>query len=240
MATSREALERTLAVHDPAALRLILEASDVSPRDAETPADLAKRVADAIWWNYSTPIGYLAERATFEDVVRHLAYRLGVADRVDPDMDVWEQVGVLTEVLVSELPEDGISIDTLDEATRARLGPSWLGAFGFGSGATGSFAARWGTGHIVALLKTPIGRLLPLIPYVGPWVGAIKVGASAVHLVSGPLGVAMLVLSVNSSLGTNYARLVPLVLGVGALGPRPIDEAVVIDFPPAPNPSSVT
>jgi hypothetical protein len=80
----------------------------------------------------------------------------------------------------------------------------------------------------VALLKTPIGRLLPLIPYVGPWVGVVKAGASAVHLVTGPLGVAMLVLSVNSSLGTNYARLVPLVLGVGALGPKPVDDAVVV------------
>jgi hypothetical protein len=241
MATSREALERTLAVHDPAALRLILEASDVSPRDAETPADLAKRVADAIWWNYSTPIGYLAERGSFEDVVRHLARRLGVDHRVDPDTDVWEQVRTLTEALVAELPVDGISIETLDPSTRARLSPSWMGALGFGSGATGSFAARWGAGHVVALLKTPIGRLLPLIPYVGPWVGAIKVGASAIHVVSGPLGVAMLVLSVNSSLGTNYARLVPLVLGVGALGPAPIDDAVVIDAGfPSPTPDAVS
>jgi hypothetical protein len=228
MATSREALERTLAVHDAAALRLILEASDVSPRDAESPTDLAKRVADAIWWNYSTPMGYLAERATFEDVVRHLARRLGVDDRVDPDLDVWQQVASLTRAMVAELPVDGISIETLDESTRQRLSPSWLGAVGWGSGATSSFAARWGTGHIVALLKTPIGRLLPLIPYVGPWVGVVRAGASAVHVVSGPLGVAMMVLSVNSSLGANYARLVPLVLGVGALGPKPVEEAVVV------------
>lgn len=234
MATSREALERTLAVHDAAALRLILEASDVSPREAESPTDLAKRIADAIWWNYSTPIGYLAERATFEDVVRHLARRLGVDDRVDPDIDVWQQVAALTRALVAELPVDGISIETLDESTRARLSPSWLGAVGWGSGATGSFATRWGAGHIVALLKTPIGRLLPLIPYVGPWVGVVKAGASAVHVVSGPLGVAMMVLSVNSSLGTNYARLVPLVLGVGALGPKPIDDAVVVEPTPEP------
>lgn len=231
MATTREALERTLAVHDVAALRLILEASDVSVRDAETPTDLARRIADAIWWNYSTPLGYLAERATFEDVVRHLARRLGVGHRVDPDTDVWEQVRTLTAVMVAELPEDGICIETLDETTRARLSPSWLGAMGWGSGATGSFAARWGAGHVVALLKTPIGRLLPLIPYVGPWVGVVKAGASAVHLVSGPLGVAMMVLSVNSSLGANYARLVPLVLGVGALGPEHVHDAVVVDAP---------
>ena len=231
MATTREQLERTLSVQDPAALRLILEASDVDPRDAETPGDLAKRIADAIWWNYCTPLGYLAERATFEDVVRHLAHRLQVDHRVDPDLPVWDQVAALTAALVREIPEDGISVDALDETTRARLDPSWLGAVGWGTGTSGSLAARWASGHVVALLRTPIGRLLPLVPVIGPWVGAVKTGAAAVHLVSGPLGVAMAVLTLNSSLGANYRRLVPLVLGVGGLGARPVEDAQVVAEP---------
>jgi hypothetical protein len=36
------------------------------------------------------------------------------------------------------------------------------------------------------------------------------------------------VLSLNSALGTNYHRLVPLVLGVGALGPEPVQDAEVV------------
>ncbi|MEZ4235211.1 MAG: hypothetical protein R3F59_03415 [Myxococcota bacterium] len=55
MATTRDQLQATLAVHDAAALRLILTASEVDPRDARTPAELAARIADAIWWNYCTP-----------------------------------------------------------------------------------------------------------------------------------------------------------------------------------------
>lgn len=229
MGTTREALEATLAVQDPEALRLILHASEVDPRDAETGADLAKRIAEAIWWNYGTPLGYLTERGTLEEIVRHVARRLKVDDRVDPDVPVWEQIRALTSALVAELPEHGITLETLDASTRQRLSPSWIPSVGLGTGAVGSFGTRWGAGKVLALLKTPIGRLLPLLPGVGPWVGMIRTGIGAVHLVTGPLGVALTVMSVNSALGANYQRLVPLLLGVGALGPKPVEEAEVVE-----------
>ena len=240
MAITRDQLEATLAVHDADALRLILHASDVDPRGAETPAALAARIADAIWWNYCTPLGYVAERTTFEDIVRHLAHKLGVSDRVDPDISVWEQLTALTHALFSEIPEDGISIESLDEATRARLSPSWAAPLGWGGGATGSFATRWGTGKVLALLKTPIGRLLPLLPVIGPWLGAIRTGIAAVHLVTGPLGIAMAVLSLNSALGTNYQRLVPLVLGIGGLGIQPVFDAEIVSEPLRSQPGAST
>jgi hypothetical protein len=229
MATTRDQLESALSIHDADALRLVLTASDVDPRDAKTPAELAARIADAIWWNYATPLGYLSDRVTFEEVVRHLARRLKVDDRIDPDAPVWSQVRAMTEVLVAEYPVDGISVDTLDASTRDRLSPSWTAPLGWGTGASGSLATRWGSGKVLALLKTPIGRLLPLLPVVGPWVGLVKTGLGAVHMVTGPLGLAMTVLSFNSALGTNYHRLVPLVLGVGALGPQPVHDANVVN-----------
>lgn len=228
MAITRDQLETTLAVHDAEALRLILHASDVDTRGAETPAALAARIADAIWWNYCTPLGYIAERSTFEDIVRHLARKLKVSDRVDPDVNVWEQVSSLTQALVNEIPIEGISIESLDEETRKRLFPTWGAPIGYGTGASSSFVTRWGTGKVLALLKTPIGRLLPLLPVIGPWIGAVRVGISAVHLVTGPLGIALAILSLNSALGTNYQRLVPLVLGIGALGPDPVFDAEIV------------
>jgi hypothetical protein len=142
MPTRREDLERSLALQDPAALRMILDAAGVSPRDAADARALAARIVDAIWWNHSTPIGYLAERARFEDIVAHLARRLGVADRVDPDQDVWEQVAALTAALVQDVPPHGITLEDLDEATRARMRPAWLPPLGLGVGAGSSFATR--------------------------------------------------------------------------------------------------
>ncbi|MEZ4235212.1 MAG: hypothetical protein R3F59_03420 [Myxococcota bacterium] len=93
---------------------------------------------------------------------------------------------------------------------------------------------------MLALLKTPIGRLLPLLPVVGPWVGVVRTGISGLHFVAGPLGIAMTVLSMNSALGSNYQRLVPLVLGVGALGPQGVSDAqVVTAAPKKPAPAPV-
>jgi len=207
--TTRGELQATLAAQDPEALRLVLHASGVSssspwgaPDDGTAPA-LARRITDAIWWNYATPLGYLADRATFEQIVQHLARRLGVVHRVDPALPAAEQVRRLTDALGAD--------------ARRRLDPALGPSLGLGTGAAGSFGARWGTGRLLALLRTPIGRLLPLLPWVGPWIAAIRTGAGAVYVVSGPLGIALTVLSLNASLGTNYRKLVPLVLGVGAL-----------------------
>jgi hypothetical protein len=234
MATRREDLERSLAMQDPEALKLILDASGVSARGAEDARGLSARIVDGIWWNHSTPIGYVAERATFEDIVAHLARKLGVSDRVDPDLPVWDQVAALTGALMADLPAHGITLEDLDPATRARLGPAWVLPLGLGSGAGASFVTRWGAGKVLDVLKSPIGRLLPLIPVVGPWVGTVTVGLSAVHLVSGPLGIALAVLSFNSALGSNYARLVPLVLGVGALRPRGVEDAEEVEVAAQP------
>ncbi len=223
--TRRDDLERSLAQQDPEALALILDASGVGRRGAESGRDLAKHIVDAIWWSYSTPLGYYAERATLEDIVAHVARKLRVSDRVDPDVPVWDQVTALTTALLDEIPSHGVSVDDLDADTRARLRPQWLPPLGFGVSSAGSFAGWWGSGKVLDLLKSPIGRLLPLLPYVGPWVGAVRTGLSAVHLVTGPLGIALAVLSLNSALGANYAKLVPLLLGVGALRPTGVDDA---------------
>jgi hypothetical protein len=232
MSTTREQLQRSLAFQDPAALLLILQAAEVDPRGAESSPDLAARIADAIWWNYSTPLGYVTERSSLEDIVRHLARKLGVADRVDPDSPVWDQVAALTSALVAEVTDSGVPFDRLDPAAQERLRSSWWPPIGLGTGAGGAFATRWGSARVLALLRSPIGRLLPYLPGVGPWVGGARTALSAVHLVSGPLGIALAVLSVNAALGTNYRRLVPLVLGVGALRPSPVEDATVVEPSP--------
>ncbi len=228
MATTRADLEGALAVHDAKALRLILDAAEVQARGATTSAELATRIADAIWWNYSTPLGYVTERASFEDVVRHLGAKLKVGHALDESGSVWDQSEQLTLALLATLPTDGVRLEDLDSDTQSRLRPSWIPAIGMGSGATGSLMARWSASKLLTLLKSPIGRLLPLIPYLGPWVGVVRTGASAVHMVAGPLGVGLAVMSLNASLGSNYRRLVPLVLGVGALRPQAVDDAFVV------------
>ena len=97
------------------------------------------------------------------------------------------------------------------------------------SRAASSLAAGWTANRILDLFKGPLGRLLPLLPVVGPWMGTIRWGAGAVSIVSGPLGIALSVASLNTALGSNYNKLLPLLLGVGALGPEPVNDAKVLD-----------
>jgi hypothetical protein len=204
--TTREQLASTLARHDGEALALILRAAQVDARGATTSAELGARIADAIWWNYNTPLGYLADRGSFEHVVRHLAERLGAAEAIDPRADVWTQLDALTGALAAGIPDD--------------VGPGWSAPLGWASTATGSFGARWASARALALLRTPLGRLLPALPVVGPAFGVIRTGVGAVYAVSGPLGLALTLLSIDSAMSTNYQRLVPLVLGVGGLPRR--------------------
>jgi hypothetical protein len=222
--TNRAELESVLSTQDPEALRLVLHASGVGLTAVPwrtvgqpTARDYAARIAEAIWWSYTTPLGYAAGHASFEDVVAHLARKLGVADRLDPQLSVWARVRRMTEFLVGDLADHGVRFETIAEGTRRRLGLSSAMPFGLGTGAASSFAARWGSGKVLAFFRTPVGRVLPYLPAVGPFLGAIRTGAGAVFSVSGPLGVALAVASANSALGPSYRKLVPLVLGIGAL-----------------------
>ena len=96
-----------------------------------------------------------------------------------------------------------------------------------------SAAAKAGTAaasHVVArlvsgLLATPLFRLLPLIPRIGPVVVALRGTAATVSLVSGPLGVVLALWSLNRTLGPTWDTALPLLLGVG-LVLRPDAEPV--------------
>lgn len=231
MPTTREQVARTLAMFDPAALRLILEASEIPVKEGASAPALSVQVADAIWWNYCSPLGYMADRTSLEEIVRHLVYKLRAQkplQRFDASGDVWEQIRALTAALVREPPADGITVDALDGPTRARLSASWAEPLGWGTSASGSFGARWVSGKALTWFRGPVGRWLPLVPGIGRWASTVRNGVGAVYAVSGPLGIALTVLSLNSALSTNYRRLVPLVLGVGGLAPDRVGEAVEV------------
>lgn len=229
MVATREDLQSALSVHDPDALRLILLAAEVDPAGAATSSDLAARIADSVWWSYCTPLGYYADRTTFDEIVSHVARKLQVFDRVPERAPVWERLRAMTVALVPQAEAArGIAASDLDTSTQERLGRSWMPTIGYGSGAMGSFGANWTSAQLVKLLDGPLGRLLPFVPVIGRWIGTIRWSAGAVRLVSGPLGIALSVASLNSTLGANYRQLVPLLLGVGALGPDPVPEAEVL------------
>lgn len=230
MATGKQDVANALKIHDPVVLRAILEAADVRDRGAEDADALAQRIADALWWNYGTLIGYATGRPTLEAIVDYVAGRLHV--ELDGPADAWARLRQLTVTLarttssrIDTAEPLGVRFDDLDDSLKRRLGDSWVptaaassaGATSLGLGLAGKLVVRLG--------NTPIGRVLPFIPHVGPvWIGLRKVGG-VTATVGGPLAIALSVLALDQALGTNHRRLVPLLLGVGALGPTSVSDA---------------
>jgi hypothetical protein len=226
MSVTREEVVATLALCQPSDLRAILEAARVSPRRAETARDLGGRIADAIWWNYSTPAGYLAGKTELTQIVAHVAKRLRINDAVT-STDAWEALDQMTLALAAQ--HGPTRADELDETTQRRLSGSWMGAVGLAGSAGTSAGAGIASHYFLEFAKTPVGRLLPFVPTLGPIFKGVKTGAGVVSIVSWPLALGLGVASINSSLGANYRRLVPLLLGIGALGPSRVEDAEVID-----------
>ena len=226
MSISRKQVENALSVQSPEALRAVLEAAGVRIGSAESSRELAEKIAGALWWSYCTPVGYAADRTDLEAIVTGVARRLKVHNASDVVGDGWVQLDALTQGLLVSLPESpGVSLKDLENPSRARMGRHWKRTAALGFSASGSFGARYGSGAVLNFLKGPIGKWLPMIPPLAPYVGSVRTGASAVHAVTGPLGLALTVLALNQSLGTNYRKLVPLLLGVGALGPTAVFDA---------------
>lgn len=225
MTVTRADVEASLAIHDAEGLQMILAAAGVSARGAETPRDLAARIADALWWTWCTPIGYVADRTSLEHIVVGVARKLRSDSDLDPEADAWTQLRTLTASLLGDVQAAGVTLEDLDPATRARVWPDWLATMGLAAGSSTSLGAAWAGKGVLAFLNSPIGRLLPLIPPLTPWLPPIRAGAGAAAMVGGPLGIALGALTLNQALGANYHKLVPLLLGVGALGPSAVAEA---------------
>lgn len=226
MPVTRTDVADSLATCDESALFAVLDAAGLDAGESLSPRELAERLADAIWWNYSTPIGYVGRKAPLEEIVAHVAKKLKVHGALGTG-DAWEQLRRLTEVLGLRLGP--VSIEELTESERKALKKSLKGPTALAAGGGTSFAAGVAGKGILKLAATPIGRLIPYIPTVGPAFRTITKGAGVAATVGNPLAIALGVLAANSALGANYQRLVPLLLGAGALGRGPIEEAEIVE-----------
>ncbi|TNE84215.1 MAG: hypothetical protein EP330_30305 [Deltaproteobacteria bacterium] len=226
MPVSRTDVADSLAVCESAELLAVLEAAELDPRGASTPRELAERIADAIWWNYATPLGYVSRDSSLEEIVRHVAKKLRVHGALG-DGDAWSQLERLTATLGLSLGP--MSMADLTESERARLTKSLKGPVALAAGGGSSFAAGVAGRGILRFAASPVGKLIPYIPRVGPAFRSITRGAGVAATVGTPLAIAMSVLAANSALGANYQRLVPLLLGAGALGKGPVEDAEIVE-----------
>ncbi len=184
-----------------------------------TDRQLAAQLTDALWWSYSTPLGYAIDRPTLDEMVRHVAKKLGWAKEV-PAGDGWDQLHWLTRRLVPDGEE--VSWADLEKDQREALERSVLSSIALsGSGATSAAAAQLGQA-VLRFARTPIGRLLPRIPPIAPAWRTIRSAASVAAVVGTPMGLGLGLLALNQAFGTNYPRFVPALLATGLVLDRPL------------------
>jgi hypothetical protein len=184
-----------------------------------TDRELATELTDALWWSYATPFGYAIDRPTLDEMVRHVAKKLGWANEI-PAGDGWDQLHWLTRRLVPEGEE--VAWADLQKDQRDALERSFVASVALsGSGATSAAAAQLGQA-VLRFARTPIGRLLPRIPPLAPTWRSIQNAASVAAVVGTPLGLGLGLLALNQAFGTNYPRFVPALLATGLVLDRPL------------------
>lgn len=217
MTVTRDALQQTLSTKEPRQLERVLDAAEVWFPDGADGEELARRLVDALWWRTHSPLGKTILPDALDDVLDRYAQKLDVALG---DGDAWARLESLTAAM---LPSDRVlTVDELPESARQKLEKAlWMDMAGV-SVAGGSAGARWAARSLLKWTQGPIWEIIKRIPRLGPTLGAIRVGAGKVAVVSGPLGITVALLTLNHALGPDYDRALPLLLGAGLICRNPL------------------
>lgn len=180
----------------------------------EASADAPEeRIAAQLWWAWCTPLGYVVDTTTLDQMVDVLAKKLDVLDAAGDD-DAVDRLGRLTSRLALDAQQlaDGLP----DDVKKQLKNPWMLSGVSLG-GATASLGATHLGAAILKLGAGPIGRLLPLIPAVAKWWKPIRAGAGVAASAGGPLAIVLALAAANQALGRRYEKALPLLIGMGAL-----------------------
>lgn len=206
-------------------LQSVLATCGIEAPETAEARELAELLVARLWWRTHTPVEHVALPGTLDRLVDRVGRKL----EIDlPAGDAWTRLDALTWRL---LPQGRVqTLDRLDEQTRQRLRkrlwPAWTGVAGGASAAGSRLAAL----KLLQVTTGPIWDLVPLVPKVGPIFLGLRKGAVFVARVSGPVGIALALLSLNQSFGAEDDQALPLLLGVGLLvrdAPRVVDAEVV-------------
>lgn len=203
-----------LATCDAHELRLVLEASGITLGRATSPRELAEKAVNALWWHWTTPLGYAMDRVELGGIVDGVARRLGVRD-LPRHADPWTRLDLLTQALLREVGP--VRFQDLRPDHQARARGSMFPTLAFGASSVGSYGLGAGGRAVLRFAGGPIGRWIPLIPHVGPWFVAIRKASATAAVVGTPLSLALGVLALNQALGRSWRRVLPLLLSIGAL-----------------------
>lgn len=192
------------------------------PPEASSP-DLARSIADSIWKYSHTPLGKTFLPSSLEDIIQIYCKKLSYT--IDAHAPLTHQLQALRQEILSTNPD--INIADIPPELQERLERSVLPTI-LGAGAAGGAAgARWAAGKVLEWTALKWLDLIKLIPQVGPAIITIRNTAGLVSRISGPLGIALAIWSVNNGFGPKWDRCLGLLLGAAlCLETQPIDISI--------------
>ncbi len=206
-------LQERLASRDPNLIRAVLEASDVSWRDDDDANELARRLVAALWWRTHSPAGQALLPDSLDDLVDRYGQKLGVPL---PTGDAYARLQALASQALPAVHAP-LALEALDEEIKQKLRRPVWGRLAGASGSGGAFGAGWVARKVLGGMVSPLWSVLARLPYVGPAVIAVRSGAGTVLSLSGPVGIGLALLTLNSLLGPRYDRGLPLLVGAGLI-----------------------
>ena len=181
----------------------------------------ARAIAKEIWKQSSSPAQLAFTPRDFDDIVGELAKRLKIDLKKKQG---WEALNTLTDTL---LPADQqVSAESLPPELIQRLKATKTPVVAGVSATSTAAATRFGANWILRTTAGPWLKWIALLPKIGPTVIGIRSALGLTAAISGPVGIALGLWTLNKSLGPKYDKSLPLLIGVGlALRAHPMDLA---------------
>jgi hypothetical protein len=201
---------------------ILISAKFQIPVDKFDRDSLIETITSELWKSSHTPVGQLIRPHSLRDIIGHLSKKLSLPlepkDQKQDDNEQNNDLDLLDSFTTELLPvQQEISIDDLPNDVRDQLQSSLTQTFlGLGTTST-SFLSRLLGKKVLEILALPLLQWLRLLPKVGPILISIRGAANVVVGLSGPLGIAATLWTVNSMLGPKWDRCIVLLLGIGLL-----------------------
>lgn len=191
-------------------IKEVLHTNNVKTNEAMSKEESIKALVDGIWSHSHTPIGGAIAPMSLEEIIQIYAHKLDAP--IDSKIDIQLQLRILRSKVMANCNNIDISQippEVLDRLQRSVI-PSVIGAGAAGGAAT----TRWAAYKVLAWTASKWLNIIKLIPQLGPAIITIRSTAGVLARVSGPVGIALAIWSINNHLGPKWEQCLGLLIGL--------------------------
>ncbi|MAA78958.1 MAG: hypothetical protein CL916_06830 [Deltaproteobacteria bacterium] len=208
--TTKEETKTLLTNCTPSIIKEVLHTNNVQTNEHSSREECIEALVHGIWNHSHTPIGGLVAPKSLEDIIQIYAQKIDIP--IDSKTSVQSQLGVLRSKVMANcntIEISDIPPEVLDRLQRSVI-PSVVGAGAAGGAAT----TRWAAYKILAWTASKWLNIIKLIPQIGPALITIRSTAGVLARISGPVGVALAIWSINNHLGPKWDKCLGLLIGL--------------------------